>query len=216
MPKEVYNYPQVVKPPPNTSGTGAESYQDGTDIPNVRGPIQNLHPFTAPPVPGGEGGSKGTSVDTPSLAVFADNIDKLITPLKSAQERLATVAVAPGAFYHANVMRTQVNGPNSDSGLKKSYIDALSALITGLTDTRDGARKLSHDYQAGEDGNSMSAKKLAEAFGNAPGDFDRMMTANGGSGSSPGGSGSSGSGSGGSSSGGSGSGGSSSGNTSTK
>lgn len=181
--------PNSGKPAPYPNPTGGQKPPDSFTSPD---------PFKPPLVPGGDG-TKGTSVDTPSMERFADNMDKLIAPLKDAQARLATVSVAPGSFYHANVMRMQVNGPNADSGLKKSYVDVLSALITGITDTRDGAKKLSHDYQAGEDGNKITAKKLAEAFANAPGDFNKMMTANGGS-AAPSGSG--GSSSGGSSSGG--------------
>ncbi|MFQ3562234.1 hypothetical protein QZN11_36295 [Streptomyces gramineus] len=197
--------PTTAKPPaspPTTTPSGP--WTGGTDVPHVRGGIHNSHPFTPPPVPGGEGG-KGTSVDTPSMDRFAENIDRMIQPVKDAQARLAAVAVAPGAFYHANAMRVKINGPNADSGLKKSYTDALTALVKGLTDTRDGARKLSHDYGAGEDANKVTAKNLADAFAHAPGDFNSMMTANGGSAAPA--AGSSGSGSGGSSGGSGGSGG---------
>ncbi|MGW2683862.1 hypothetical protein ACWC6I_11990 [Streptomyces sp. NPDC001414] len=202
----------TAKPPP--SGTGGSNsnqpsgeWSGGTDVAHVRGGIHNDHPFAAPPVPGGDG-TKGTSVDTPSMDRFAENVDRLIAPVMAAYNRLATVKVAPGAFYDANKMRAAVAGAQQDGGLVKSYHDALHALLTGLTDTRDGARKLSHDYGAGEDANKVTAKNLADSFDKAPGDFNDMMKANGGSGAPSTSGGSGGSGSGGSGSGGSGSGGS--------
>ncbi|MFI6022885.1 hypothetical protein ACIBCP_35240 [Streptomyces sp. NPDC051287] len=205
--------PSDPSPSPTPSGTGGSTsnqpsgpWSGGTDVPHVRGGIHNDHPFAAPPVPGGDG-TKGTSVDTPSMDRFAENIDRLIAPVMAAYQRLDTVKVAPGAFYDANKMRAAVAGAQQDGALKKSYSDALHALLTGLTDTRDGARKLSHDYGAGEDANKVTAKNLADAFDKVPGDFNDMMKANGGSGA-PSTTGGSGSGSGGSGSGGSGSGGS--------
>ncbi|MEU8951420.1 hypothetical protein [Streptomyces sp. NPDC048489] len=177
--------PAGTKPDPKTvtpAGGGSNPptpYQSG-DSPHV--PSGDTHPFTPPPVPGGDG-TKGTSVDTPSLDRFAENIDKMIKPVMDAYDRLhRDVGVAPGAFYDANKMRVAVNGPNRDSGLKGNYENVLQNLITGLTDTRDGARKLSHDYGAAEDANKVTAKNLSDAFSKAPGDFSAMMTANGGSG----------------------------------
>ncbi|MFJ5639728.1 hypothetical protein [Streptomyces sp. NPDC093223] len=199
----------TTKPPPSGTGGSASNqpsgeWSGGTDVPHVRGGIHNDHPFAAPPVPGGDG-TKGTSVDTPSMDRFAENVDRLIAPVMAAYNRLATVKVAPGAFYDANKMRAAVAGAQQDGGLVKSYHDALHALLTGLTDTRDGARKLSHDYGAGEDANKVTAKNLADSFDKAPGDFNDMMKANGGSGAPSTSGGSGGSGSGGSGSGGSGS-----------
>ncbi|MFG3589622.1 hypothetical protein [Streptomyces sp. NPDC047990] len=181
--------------PPQSPASNPE--KPPTELDHHRGGIHNEHPFAAPPVPGGDG-TKGTSVDTPSLDRFAENIDRMIKPVNDALVRLNAVSVQPGAFYHANSMRAKVNGVNQDSGLKDSYRQVLMALSSGLADTRDGARKLSHDYGAGEDANKVTAKNLADAFARAPGDFNKMMTANGGSAapSAGGGSGSGGSGSG--------------------
>ncbi|MER6539845.1 hypothetical protein ABT215_39945 [Streptomyces sp900105755] len=102
---------------------------------------------------------------------------------------------APGAFYDANVMRRKVTGVSQHAGLKQSYLDVLEQLVNGLTDTRDGARKLSHDYGAGEDANKVTAKNLTDAFAKAPDDFEAMMKANGGTGAPSGGNSSPGSGS---------------------
>ncbi|MEW1773104.1 hypothetical protein [Streptomyces sp. NPDC086777] len=165
----------------NTGATGDHHYHGGTDVLHVPGILTDLHPFVPPPVPGGDG-HNGTSVSTPSLDLFASNIDLLIQPVRDVATKLGDVSVAPGAFYHANVMRTTVNGPNADAGLKKSYGDALSALVRGLTDLRDGVRGLSHKYATIEDANGMRAQDLADAFTTTTADFNTMMTSNGGSG----------------------------------
>ncbi|MGW5651284.1 hypothetical protein [Streptomyces humi] len=165
----------------NSNGSGDHHYHGGTDVLHVPGILSDLHPFVPPPVPGGDG-HNGTSVSTPSLDLFANNIDLLIQPVRDVATGLSDVAVAPGAFYHANKMRTTVNGANADDGLKKSYGDALSALVRGLTDLRDGVRGLSRKYATTEDANSMTAQDLADAFTTTTADFNTMMTSNGGSG----------------------------------
>ncbi|MGQ4436913.1 hypothetical protein [Streptomyces sp. SAS_260] len=163
------------------SNTGEHHYHGGTDVLHVPGILSDLHPFVPPPVPGGDG-HNGTSVSTPSLDLFATNIDLLIQPVRDVATALTDVSVAPGAFYHANVMRTSVNGPNADAGLKKSYGDALTALVRGLTDLRDGVQGLSHKYATTEDANGMTAQDLADALTTTTADFNTVMTSNGGTG----------------------------------
>ncbi|WP_405884602.1 hypothetical protein OG762_41460 [Streptomyces sp. NBC_01136] len=165
----------------STSSSGNHHYHGGTDVPRVPGILTDLHPFVPPSVPGGDG-HNGTSISTPSLDLFASNIDQLIQPVRDVATRLGDVAVAPGAFYHANGMRATVNGPNADGGLKKSYGDALSALVRGLTDLRDGVRTLSRNYGTTEDANHMTAQDLADAFTTTTADFNTVMTSNGGTG----------------------------------
>ncbi|MEU5095072.1 hypothetical protein [Streptomyces sp. NPDC020996] len=166
----------------STTGSGDDHhYHGGTDVLHGPGILTDLHPFVPPPVPGGDG-HNGTSVSTPSMDLFATNIDLLIQPVRDVATGLSGIAVAPGAFYHANVMRTTVNGPNADGGLKKSYGDALSALVKGLTDLRDGVRALSRKYGTAEEANRMTAGDLADAFAATTADFNTMMTSNGGSG----------------------------------
>ncbi|WP_217553124.1 hypothetical protein [Streptomyces sp. GbtcB6] len=162
-----------------TGSSDDQHYHGGTDVLHTQGILSDLHPFVPPPVPGGDG-HDGTSVSTPSLDLFASNIDLLIQPVRKLATDLTDVSVAPGAFYHANVMRTTINGPNADAGLKKSYSDALSALVRGLTDLRDGVRGLSQKYATTEDANNMTAQDLSDAFTTTTADFNTMMTSNGG------------------------------------
>ncbi|MFE7853802.1 hypothetical protein [Streptomyces sp. NPDC057403] len=172
----------------STTSGGDHHYHGGTDVLHDPGVLTDPHPFVPPPVPGGDG-HNGTSVSTPSMNLFAANIDLLIQPVRDAATALSNVAVAPGAFYHANKMRATVNGANADGGLKKSYGDALSALIRGLTDLRDGVQALSRKYGTTEEANRMTAGDLADAFTTTTADFNTMMTSNGGSAMTPTGSG---------------------------
>ncbi|WP_427924625.1 hypothetical protein [Streptomyces sp. cg40] len=165
----------------STGSSGDHQYHGGTDVLHVPGILDDRYNFVPPPVPGGNG-HNGTSISTPSMDLLASNVDLLIQPVRDAATKLNDVAIAPGAFYHANVMRTKVNGANADGGLKKSYADALSALVTGLTDLRDGVRSLSKHYTTTEEANKMSAHDLSDAFTTTSGDFNRMMTSNGGTG----------------------------------
>ncbi|MFJ9721788.1 hypothetical protein ACIRP3_03480 [Streptomyces sp. NPDC101209] len=172
----------------STTSGGDHHYHGGTGVLHDPGVLTDPHPFVPPPVPGGDG-HNGTSVSTPSMNLFAANIDLLIQPVRDAATALSNVAVAPGAFYHANKMRATVNGANADGGLKKSYGDALSALIRGLTDLRDGVQALSRKYGTTEEANRMTAGDLADAFTTTTADFNTMMTSNGGSAMTPTGSG---------------------------
>lgn len=164
----------------STAPSDDDRYHGGTDVVRAPGILSDLHPFVAPPVPGGDG-HNGTSVSTPSLDLFASNIDLLIQPVRDVASGLSEVSIAPGAFYHANVMRSTVNGPNADDGLKKNYGDALSALVRGLTDLRDAVRGLSHKYATIEEANNMTVQDLGDAFTTATADFNTVMTSNDGS-----------------------------------
>ncbi|OIK26141.1 hypothetical protein VT52_017875 [Streptomyces malaysiense] len=139
--------------------------------------------FSPPDVPGGSGDpGSGTSVDTPSMLLFADNIDKLIQPTRDAATELGKVQAEPGAFYHANRIRAKVNGPNADSGLKESYIRVFQDLARGLGDLRDGVEQLAQHYTTLEDAGRMKATDLQNAMQSTSSDFTSLVTDAGGSG----------------------------------
>jgi hypothetical protein len=137
---------------------------------------------TAPAIPG------KTSVDTPSLDLFAANLNELITPLKQAYSDLEDVDVQPGAFYHADQIRNQINGVDGTSGLKSQYQQVLTDLVTGLTDTVAAVQKMSRKYSSVEDLNKASAADVQSDLTTASGDFSQMMSdaASGGASSSGG------------------------------
>lgn len=172
MPKSNKNPP---KPPYQP-----KQYGDGTNVPTGSGTYTNHAPFKAPPPPTGHGSGKGTTVDTPSLDLFATNIDQLVTPVSNAQKALAKVGVQPGAFYHANKMRNSVNGLNQDDGLKEQLVKVLADLSQGLSDLTAGIRTLSAKYKTIEAVNSASAKDLQGAFQATEADFTTLVTDSGG------------------------------------
>ncbi|WP_405746025.1 hypothetical protein OG422_25520 [Streptomyces sp. NBC_01525] len=161
---------------------GLPMWKGDSHIQAGHGTPRNASPIDPPPVPKGSSGSGGTSVDTPSMELFASNIERLISAVQKAGDVLGNVSVAPGAFYHANQIRTKVSGANSDSGLKDAYVKVLADLASGLTDLRDGVRQLSQKYKSIEDANGMKSKDLQDAMESATADFNAMMSDNGGSG----------------------------------
>ncbi|WP_030396824.1 MULTISPECIES: hypothetical protein [Kitasatospora] len=169
-----------------SSGGGSGGADHWTGDPHIgagHGTFSDTNPFAVPVVPRHGATGPGTvAVSTPSLDVFAANIDRLIRPMSEVATALDGVRVAPGSFYHANVMRNRVNGPNGDAGLKKDFGESLSSLITGLTDLRDGVRALSAKYRTVEEANGMTARDFQQAVADAVGDFNAVVTANGGTG----------------------------------
>ncbi|WP_146214582.1 hypothetical protein [Streptomyces sp. ICBB 8177] len=158
-----------------------KAYDGGTTVPAGHGTLPQATPFNAPNVPGGSGApGSGTSVDTPSMLLFADNVDKLIQPAKDAATKLQGVQAEPGAFYHANQIRTKVNGLNADSGLKEQYIKVFQDLAQGLGDLRDGVKQLAQKYTTLEEAGTMKATDLQNAMQSTDSDFTTMMTDAGG------------------------------------
>src|SRR5215470_9296546 len=170
-------------PPPNTHT--AQHWDGSSNLDPGHGTFSNSNPFTAPPVPGGKGASgKGISVDTPSMEILAGNIDKLIDPVKKALSTLPpNLMVAPGAFYHANKIRSSVTGANGDDdgALKTQFVKVLSDLVNGLTDISGGVRTLIASYKNNDDLSRMKAKDLSDAMSGATDDFNGLMSDGGGS-----------------------------------
>ncbi|MFC1435428.1 hypothetical protein ACEZDB_32785 [Streptacidiphilus sp. N1-3] len=160
----------------------AQQYNGGLTLTPGQGTFDNPDPFTVPPVPGHDGSGSGTTVNTSALDVFAGNIDLLITPTQTASTTLDEVSISPGAFYHANKIRVDVNGANGDDGLKAKYLLVLADLGQGLADLRDGIKQLSHTYSTVEDASHMTATDFATAMNLSQADFTSLITDGGGSG----------------------------------
>ncbi|MCF3964934.1 hypothetical protein [Streptomyces fuscigenes] len=172
----------TLPPPPPPPEHKAQEWDGSSTLGNGHGTYTNSNPFTPPPVPSKGGGGKGTAVDTPSMKLFADNLDLLLQPLQKASDALTPVTVASGAFYHANQIRTKVTGTNGDDGIKAQYIKVLSDLTNGLTDLREGVKTLAAKYKTIDDANGMKSKDLTDAMDGVTDDFNSMMTDNGGTG----------------------------------
>jgi hypothetical protein len=164
-------------PPPPPAPTGPWSPSDAPNSSSQGNPSGNGP--AAPAVPGGK-----TSVDTPSLDLFATNMNALIAPLKTAYTTLDNVNVQPGAFFHADTIRTQINGPNGTTGLKSQYQKVISDLVQGLSDVNDAVTQMKQKYKSTEDLNGASATDLQTDFQTVQSDFSTMMSDASGSGSS--------------------------------
>ncbi|QKZ15964.1 hypothetical protein [Streptomyces chartreusis] len=128
-----------------------------------------------PPVPGGTGQGRRTSVDTPSMELFADNMDRLAEPVKQAYQKLIQLQrVNPGAFYDGYALRQAASGTNGDSGLQSRYLKVLHDLGQGLADISSGMRQLSQKYKTVEEESKMTAEDLNNAMQSAQSDFSKI------------------------------------------
>jgi hypothetical protein len=142
----------------------------------------------SPAVPSQYGGSGATSVNTPSLDVFATNMGQLVDMARNALSQLTGLPpVAPGAFYHAYQIQDKVSGASGSSNdLVANYQGVLTDLANGLTDIQSAAQNMSQKYTTTDDLNNMSVTDLQNDLSVSQGDFTGMMSANGGSGSGSG------------------------------
>jgi hypothetical protein len=142
-----------------------------------------------PPVPGAtKTGGGSTAVSTPSLDLFATNIDLLIDPVSGLVDTLTNMkGVQPGAFYHADKIRGDVSGDNGDAGIRAKYLTACNDLSNGLTALREAIKTLSKNYKTIEDANKGTAQDVTKALNEAAGNFGGFVTAAGGSGGGSGG-----------------------------
>jgi hypothetical protein len=173
MPVVIPPKPKLPPPPPTSAPVLPKPA--GQPLPSGSGP-------PAPPVP--------TSVDTDSLTTFASNVQALIAPVEAARTQIQGTSVQPGAFYHADVMRSAINGSGSGSGssspgLAAQYEKVLTDLANGLTDVHTAVTSLANKYTSTEELNSMSASDLQTTMSDAVGDFNSLITDDGGSPASP-------------------------------
>lgn len=153
-----------------------EEYKGDKDVPSGHGTFHNPDPTSVPPVPkNGDGGSRDTKVSTGSMEVCAKNLEQLIAPVQRAKQALHGVDTRPGAFFHANQIRSKVTGSGGETGgLKDAYSKVLDDLADGLTDLCNGIRSLSKQYDSTEEANEMKAKDLDEYMYRAGADFQAL------------------------------------------
>ncbi|NMH99700.1 hypothetical protein [Pseudonocardia acidicola] len=167
----------TIAPPPEPPKPAITDWKDDGSHGADHGPATATAP-SPPPVPGGHGsgGSGATSVDTPSLKLFASNIDQLIQPLKDAKTTLAGMKVQAGGFAQAYDIHDHLVGPN---GLQSSYRTVLDRVIETLTDVKNGVNKMAADYETTEEANTMSADAVTKAMPDLAGDITSITTAGG-------------------------------------
>ena len=165
-------------PDPFTGGTFGGSTGDPQHFdPTTVTPVTGGGPqTTAPPppiVPSRNGGGDGTTVNTPSLRLFASNVGMLEQPLRTALSSLqAMKPVAPGGFYQASQIRTKVNG---EDGLQGKFSTVLTNVIEAVVDTRNAMLKLAGDYESTEDQNSMQTSALQRAMSDVNDDIGSIV-----------------------------------------
>lgn len=177
--------PPPPPPPPVTQWTKGDvpplSTPAGPTL--TSGQTANTQP---PAVPSQDGGSGTTVVDTPSLDTFAENMGKLMAPVKDAWSTLNGLSpIAAGSFADATNIRTKVSGDSSgasgsSSDLLSSYLSVLDDLHSGLSDLQVAAQQMSQKYTTADDLNGMSATDLQNDLEDTQNLFGNMMSANGG------------------------------------
>ncbi|MEU3341157.1 hypothetical protein [Streptomyces sp. NPDC006668] len=170
-------YPTRMYPDPPAPAPYQPKEWDGpTNVPDGHGSYTNHDPVRKPNVPGGSGGGKKTQVNTASMEQFASNIETLIPYVQRASSALGRVSPAPGAFYHANVMREKVSGNGGDGCLRDAYLKVLTDLANGLTELCHGVRLMNKKYQSIEEANKMSAKDLQDYMYDAGTDLNTLSS----------------------------------------
>jgi hypothetical protein len=129
--------------------------------------------LTPPSVPGKSGGPSGsTTVSTPSMKVFADNVSTLLTPLNKALELVQNMKpVKAGDFNTGHVMATSITGSSGDGMLQAGFETVLKKCIKTVTDTHEAVSKLAKDYENIDDLNKLTGQQLTRSMGDVPTDI---------------------------------------------
>jgi hypothetical protein len=177
----------TIAPPPPPPPPPLQSWNDGkpwTYNPpadqNATNP-PDAPPINAPNVPGKKDGSSGTtSVDTPSMKVFADNINQLLAPLQKSLSLLqALPPVAAGDFHTSQVIKKMITGDAGDGMLQAGFETVLKKCIKTVTDTHEAVNKLALDYKNIDDLNKLTGQQLSRAMGDVGSDIQAVGTAGG-------------------------------------
>lgn len=174
--------PQGITAPPLQWSPSDANRPPPSALPKGPGP-------NAPKIPGGKSNSGTTSVDTPSLDLFATNVKALQDPVNALVKTLKGMTpVQPGAFYHADLIRANISGDNGDGGIQAKYRTAINDLGNGLVSLHDAVTTLSTKYKSTEEANKGQAGDVQKAFNGAQGYFGGVVSDTGGTGGPPGGS----------------------------
>jgi len=136
--------------------------------------------ITPPDVPGGkgDGGSGKTTVNTPSMKIFAENINLLLDPLHESLKLLqALPPVAGGDFHTSKVMKTLITGDSGEGMLQGGFETVLKKCIKTVTDTHEAVTKLARDYENIDDLNKLTGQQLSRAMGDVGSDINAVGSA---------------------------------------
>jgi len=136
--------------------------------------------ITPPDVPGKKDGSGSgkTTVNTPSMKIFAQNINTLLDPLHESLKLLqALPPVAGGDFHTSKVMKTLITGDAGDGMLQSGFETVLRKCIKTVTDTHEAVSKLARDYENIDDLNKLTGQQLSRAMGDVGSDINAVGSA---------------------------------------
>jgi hypothetical protein len=156
----------TLPPPPPPPKPKVQDW-DSNSVPPVTGGgpsnPDGAPPLTPPNVPGKHDGSGSgtTTVNTPSMKVFADNIGTLLTPLNKALELVqAMPKVAAGDFHTGHVMKKLLTGDAGDGMMQSGFETVLKKCVKSVTDTHEAVLKLARDYDNIDELNKMTGQQL--------------------------------------------------------
>ncbi|MGV9935196.1 hypothetical protein [Streptomyces olivaceoviridis] len=177
--------------------SGGSQWKGSAHFPGGSGSFDdNGATWVQPPVPGAGGPGKPTTVDTPSMLLYASNMESLLPHLDNALQRLEPVVAAAGGLPSGRTLRATVGSTQKStgkaSGLVSAYYSSLTDIKAGVTDLVAAVREMAKKYDRLEDLNQMSAAQLQKYMQDAKADFDSLdkhlpTGSTGGSGSGGGG-----------------------------
>jgi len=135
--------------------------------------------LTPPNVPGKGNGSSGTTtVSTPSMKIFADNIGQLIEPLNKALSYVQSMPkVQAGDFNTGHVIKTMLTGDSGNGMLQSGFETVLKKCVKSVTDTHEAVLKLARDYENIDDLNKVTGQQLSRAMGDVGSDITAVGSA---------------------------------------
>ncbi|MFF0050793.1 hypothetical protein [Streptomyces sp. NPDC005498] len=119
-------------------------------------------------------------MSTPSMELWASNMESLIPHLDNAYTILGTVRTAAGGLPNGRALRTKIgdgnltNDTEGVAGMVRAYQSSMQDISDGIKALADGARKMAKKYVHIEDANGMSVTDLQQYLQEAQGDFDRL------------------------------------------
>ncbi|GAA2491392.1 hypothetical protein GCM10010435_42950 [Winogradskya consettensis] len=132
------------------------------------------------------------AVSTEALNFMAGQLDQIVGDgtgmLFDARNTLNAIAMKPGGFAKAEILRQKIDGVNAtDAGLRGDSMGLMLAVHEALYAVKTGLRQMARDYDNAEDFNSMTADQLGESMGSAWGKIGNIGDYGQGSGSTAGG-----------------------------
>ena len=162
--------PQLIPPKPHPETYqpqewNQEFYEPGSGSVD---PVESE--VAAPPlIPGGDpgGGTPGglVSVATPTLHLFAANLNLLEGPVRDGKTRLTTVNTHSGGFHDAFLLDDKATKIADEATMLLNFVHE------GLMDIQSAVHKMVARYDGTEDLNKMKATELADILDEVDGDI---------------------------------------------